>query len=478
MPAVPAPPAITPAPGHPASSVPIFTPGDHGWDDARRAWNLAVDQRPAAVALPRSARDVMTAVTFARGRGLRVAAQGTGHNAAPLGSLDDTVLVKTHAMRRVTVDPLARVARAEAGALWLEVVEAAAEHGLAALACSSRDVGVVGYTLGGGTGWLGRAYGLSANNVEAFELITADGRLVRADACAERDLFWALRGGGGSFGVITAIELRLFPITEVYAGLLWWPADAASRVLPAWRELTQAGLPDEFTTCARLRSFPPTPEVPAPLRGRSFVVIDAIHLGSPAEADALLCPLRALQPVIDTVGIISMPALSHLHGDPEHPVPGVADGLLLATLPREAVDAVLGLAGPGSPPPRLGVEIRHLGGEMRRARPQNGAQAAFDAEYGVFVTGMAPTSETASAAMSAIAAVTSAMSPWAADHTYLNLAETQRDPASFWTPQAYDRLRRIKAAVDPDDIIRANHPVPPAQDPARVLAATNHCSRH
>ena len=132
-------------------------------------------------------------------------------------------------MRRVSIDPAARIARAEAGAVWHEVVEAAAACGLAALAGSSPDVGVVGYTIGGGMSWLGRAYGLSANNVEAIEVVTADGRLVRADACTETDLFWALRGGGGSFGVVTAIELRLFPITEVYAGLLWWPAEPGRR---------------------------------------------------------------------------------------------------------------------------------------------------------------------------------------------------------------------------------------------------------
>ncbi len=197
----------------------ILMPGDPGWDDARRAWNLAVDQLPAAIALPESAHDVAVAIRFARDHGLRVAAQGTGHNARPLGSLDDTVLVKTTRMRQVTIDPVARIARAEAGAVWHEVIEAAAEHGLAALAGSSPDVGVVGYTIGGGISWLGRSYGLAANNVEAIEVVTADGRLVRADACTEPDLFWALRGGGGSFGVVTAIELRLFPITEVYAGL-------------------------------------------------------------------------------------------------------------------------------------------------------------------------------------------------------------------------------------------------------------------
>ena len=446
----------------------ILTPRDPGWDHARSAWDLAVDQRPAAVAMPRSAQDVATAVAFARERGLRVAAQGTGHNAAPLGSLDDTVLVKTSRMRRVAIDPAARIARAEAGAVWLEIVEAAARHGLAGLAGSSPDVGVVGYTLGGGMSWLSRAYGLSANNVEAVELVTADGRLLRADACTERDLFWALRGGGGSFGVVTAIDLRLFPITEVYAGLLWWPADTAPKalqVLHAWRELTRSALPDEFTTCARIINVPQVPDAPRQLRGRSFVVVDVIHLGSPEEADALVAPLRALRPLTDSLAMIPLPALSHLHMDPEHPSSGAGDGLLLSSLSAEAIDMVVRLAGPGSGSPLAAVELRHLGGEMSRARPQNGATAAYDAGYALFAGGPAPTPEAVPAVGSAAAALTSAAAPWAARPTYLNLSETPRDPASFWTPQAYERLRRIKAAVDPLNLIRANHPIPPAPGP-------------
>jgi FAD/FMN-containing dehydrogenase len=455
MPAVLAGPAAT-----------MLTPGDPGWDTERRAWNLAVDQRPAAVAVPRSAQDVVAAVNYARERGLRVAAQGTGHNAASLGPLADTVLVKTHAMRRVAIDPAARIARAEAGAVWLDVVTAAAKHGLAALAGSSPDVGVVGYTLGGGMSWLGRAYGLAANNVEAIELVTADGRMVRADGCVERELFWALRGGGGSFGVVTAIELRLLPITEVYAGLLWWPADAAPRVpqvLHAWRELTQAGLPDEFTTCARLSSFPPAPAVPEPLRGRSFVIVDVIHLGTPAEADALVAPLRDLGPATDTIRMISMPELSRLHPEPQHPVATVADGLLLASLPGDAIDAILRVAGPGAGPLRPVVELRHIGGEMSRARPCSGAQGAYDADYLVGAGLPAATPGAAAAAGPAVAAVMAAVTPWAAARTYLNIAETRRDPAAFWSPCAYDRLRRIKAAVDPHDLIRSNHPIQPAQ---------------
>ena len=451
MPAVLAVPATT-----------ILLPGDPAWDAARQAWSLSVDQQPAAVTLPTSPQDVVDVVRFARWHGLRVAAQGTGHNAAPLGPLADTILVKTERMRRVSIDPVARIARVEAGVVWLEVVEAAARHGLAALAGSSPDVGVVGYTIGGGMSWLGRAYGLSANNVEAIEVVTADGRLVRADACTETDLFWALRGGG-SFGVVTAIELRLFPVTEVYAGQLWWPAEAAAPVLRAWRDLTRSDPPEEFTSAAGLIRFPAVPDVPEQLRGRSFAIITVSHLGAPAEADALLAPLRALGPVTDTVQTIPAAGLSRLHMDPDHPVPSVADWLMLTSLPAEAIEEFARAFGAEAGQALLAAELVHVGGEMNRARPGNGALAAIDADYALFAGGMAPTAQAVSAVGSAVAAVHDALRPWAARQMYLNLADTRRDPASFWTPQAYDRLRRIKAAVDPDDLIRSNHPVPPYQ---------------
>jgi FAD/FMN-containing dehydrogenase len=459
--------SATPAP-------PVLTPADTGWDDARKAWNLAVDQRPAAIAVPTREADVITAVNFARHHGLRVAAQGTGHNAASLGPLDGTVLIKTHRMRQVSIDPVARIASVQAGAVWGDVVGPAAGYGLAGLAGSSPSVGVAGYTLGGGMGWLGRAYGLSANNVERFELVTADGQFRCADPVSEPELFWALRGGGGSFGVVTAIELRLFPVAEAYAGLLWWPIDASGEVLHAWQELTQSGLPDEFTTVFRYMRLPALPDVPEPVRGRWFAVVDAIHLGTPTEADALLGPLRRLRPVADTVQTISMPALSHLHMDPAHPVPSVSNGLMLAGLPAEAVTELIRAAGPQTGSLLQAVELRHVGGEMRRARPGNGALAAVDAEYGLHAVGMAPTPEAAKAVGCGVEAVMSAMAPWAAGQTYLNFTDTSRDPRGFWAPQAYERLRRIKAAVDPADMIRANHPIPPARPEQATVPARDH----
>ena len=186
----------------------VFVPGDHGYDEARQAWNLVADQRPAVVVLAGSAADVPHAVRFARAHRLRIAPQGTGHGAVPLEPLEGTMLLKTSRLWRVHINPATHTARAEAGALWQDVTVPASQHGLAALAGTSANVGVTGYTLGGGLGWLARRYGLAANSVTAVELVTPDGRLALADAAHEPDLFWAVRGGG-SVGVVTAIEMLL-----------------------------------------------------------------------------------------------------------------------------------------------------------------------------------------------------------------------------------------------------------------------------
>jgi FAD binding domain len=441
----------------------VILPGDRGFDEARRAWNLAVDQRPAAVVFPESAADVAAAVRYAAERGLRIAAQGTGHNAGPLGPLGDTVLLRTGRMRGIRIDPLARMARIEAGVVWLDAVHAAARHGLATLAGSSPDVGVAGYTLGGGMSFLGRNYGLTANNVLAIEMVTADGRLVRADHEHETDLFWALRGGGGSFGVVTALEFRLFPLTHAYAGVLWYPAERGSEVLHAWGELTRSGPPDELTTVGRFLNLPPIPQIPEQIRGKSFVIVEVYHIGDPAQADDLLTPLRALGPVNDTIATVPVPALSHLHMDPEEPVPGAGDGLMMDRLPAEAIDAFVAAAGPGAPFPLLSAEVRQLGGEFSRRRPGNGALAALDAQYVLYAVGMTPVPGLAAPVMAQVEAIKQALAPWVASQMYLNFAETQHPAAPFWTEQAYQRLCRIKADVDPGDMIRSNHPVPPAR---------------
>jgi FAD/FMN-containing dehydrogenase len=322
----------------------LVLPHDPGWNDARRAWNLAVDQRPAAVAIPKTAEEAAAVVRWARSRGLRIAAQGTGHGASAMGSLAHTVLVKTWGMRGIEIDPDARRARVEAGVLWAELSEAAAKHGLAGLAGTSPDVGVVGYTLGGGLSWLGRRHGLAANSVTAVELINADGEHVPVDSENEADLFWALRGGGGAFGLVTALELELYPISEVYAGVLFFPAERGAEVLGAWRRWIE-DVPDELTSVGRFLNFPPLPELPEHLRGRSFVVVEAVYLGDEESGAQLLRPIRELDPVMDTVATIPVEQVSKVHMDPEHPVPGAGDGMLLTDFPEEAIDSIVRLAG-------------------------------------------------------------------------------------------------------------------------------------
>jgi hypothetical protein len=191
---------------------------------------------------------------------------------------------------------------------------------------------VVGYTLGGGIGWLARRHGLACSSVLAVEAVTADGQAVRVDADGEPDLFWALRGGGGSFAIVTALEFALYRVAEVYAGALFWPLERAGEVLHTWRELVAAA-PDELTSLGRLMQFPPTPEVPEPFRGRAFVLVEAAYCGPEADGAALLQPLRELGPETDTLATIPPDGLSELHLDPPQPVPNAGDGMLLSELP-------------------------------------------------------------------------------------------------------------------------------------------------
>src|SRR5918996_3612464 len=214
----------------------IVLPGDDEWDAARQAFNVLVDQRPVAVAFPVDERDVAAVVNYARRHGLRIAPQATGHNAGPLGSLDGTILVHTSTLTGVSIDPAARRVRVGSGIKWEKITPGLSELGLAGLHGSSPDVGVAGYSLGGGIGWLARRYGLQTNSLIAVELVTADGELVRVDEEHDPDLFWALRGGGGNFGVVTALEFELYPVQHAYAGWLAWDWRAAEPVLKRWSQ--------------------------------------------------------------------------------------------------------------------------------------------------------------------------------------------------------------------------------------------------
>jgi FAD binding domain len=436
----------------------VLAPADHGWDAARQAFNTDVDQQPASIAIPADAVDVISAVRYAARHGLRVAPQRTGHNAAPLGDLTDVLLLRTDALDGVEMDEAARRVRVGAATRWEQVTPQLSELGLAALHGSSPDVGIVGYSLGGGIGWLARKHGMQTNAVTAVDLITADGRLVRTDHDHEPELFWALRGGGGNFGVVTAIEFEVLPVRELYAGALFYPLEQTADVLHAWTELLPH-LPEEITSWASVLHFPPLPELPEAFRGRSFAVVMAAFLGSEADGRALLAPLRGLRPTIDTFAMQPPGGLGELAMDPRDPLPYRSTHALLDSLSATAIEDIAELAGPGSP--LAMVQLRHMGGALARPEPGAGARATLPGEICVFGLGVVPEAAAEPAVLSALDRLSASVAGQRVGD-YPNFVEDRVDTRSFFDDVTWQRLRRVKALYDPQDLFRANHRISPA----------------
>jgi hypothetical protein len=447
----------------------LLRPGQRGWEEASRAWNLSVDQQPAAIGLPRSADDVVALMAFARERGLRVAPQATGHSAACLAPLEDSLLLRTSRMRAVAIDAQARRATVGAGAVWSDVTAPADSLGLAALAGSAPDVGVVGYTLGGGLSWLSRRYGLAANSLRRAEVVTADGRRLDVDEDHEAELFWALRGGGGSYAIVTELEFALHPVSEIYAGALFWPLERAAEVLTAWSTWVSQ-LPDELTSVARLLRIPPMPELPPTLGGRNFVAVEAAFIGSRRDGEHLMAPLRALRPELDTCAAVSPHALGHLHMDPPEPVPTSGDGIMLSTLTPAAIDNLLDVAGATVDSSLLCTDLHHLGGALARERTGRGAVSWLDAQFAVFAVGITPDQDTYQRVDDHVDAVQDALRRWEARRTYANFAERPRRGDHLFGESTHQRLRTIKGIYDPDDVIHANHPVRPARSSSAAIS--------
>ncbi|HEU5483336.1 MAG TPA: FAD-binding oxidoreductase [Microlunatus sp.] len=443
------------------TSCPVHLPTDPGYDDARLAWNRAVDQRPAAVAEPRNAHDVSRLVRLAAEHGLRVAPQTTGHNAGPLAQrgLDDVLVLKTAALSSVTIDPVRRVARVGGGTIWDPAVNAAAEYGLAALHGSSPDVGIAGYSLGGGIGWYARSLGLAANHVTAAEVVIGDGTIVRTDAAHDPELFWALRGGGGNFGVVTALEFSLFDIASAYAGMMIFDISRAEEVLRRWSAWA-VDAPEQVTTAFRVLHLPPLPELPPFLSGRSVVVIDGAVLASDDRADRILADLRALKPEVDTFLRMPAPALTRLHMDPEGSGSGMSGAAMLRELPDAGIDAFLGAVADRSSTSVMMGELRQLGGALSRPRAGGGAVSHFDGQFLAFAGGMVLSADTALRVGADCAAFTGALAPWTGGRPYLNFVEDAVDTRAGFDRASWRQLVGIRSVVDPNGTFAANHQVP------------------
>lgn len=427
----------------------LSIPGADGYDTARLPWNRVTDQHPIAVAEPTTAAEIAAIVQDAAASGLRVVVQSTGHGAGPLRGRDlsQTILVSLRRMRDVTVDAAARTATAQGGAVWHDVLAAATPHGLTAAHGSAGDVGVVGYTLGGGMSFYSRRHGLAVNSVRRMRVVTATGQIVTASPRENSDLFWALRGGGSAFGIVTEIELDLLEYPDVFAGLLLWDGSRAADVARAWATWTTAA-PETATTSLRIMHFPPLPELPPFIAGRSVVAIDGVILESDAAAAALLAPLRALQPELDTVARIPAAELTAMHMDPPEPSAAVSDHAMLTGIDDAFLDALVDAAFDARP---MISEVRHCGGALARTVPGAGAVGAVAGEYLLTALAVVPTPEAVPGGVAATHAVVEALRPWHGQGLAITFVDMPgRDLTPAFTDPA--RLEALRAAGDPQGV--------------------------
>lgn len=428
----------------------VLLPGHDGYAAATAGFNLALTKRPEMVVMASSTDDVVAAVKYAAAAGMKVCVQATGHGSG--GAATSGLLINTSRMRTLIIDPDTGTARAGAGVRWREVITAAAPHGLAPLCGSSPDVSVVGLTLGGGMGPMGRTFGFAADHVLSLELVTATGQLLDITPAAEPDLFWALRGGKCSVGVVTAIEFALMPVRDYYGGAIYYPGMAAEAVLHAFRTWAPT-LPPESTTSVALLRLPDVEEVPPPLRGQFCVSLRYVHIGDDQRGAALLAPMRAAaEPLVDLVARTPYAAIGTVHQDPEGPLPAWDRGLLLRELPSEAIRAVLQVAGPDVDVPLIMVELRLLGGALAHEQGAANAVGGRDAAFALTVVGPFP-EPLRQAVTHAGAAVLAAVKPWATGGTQINFqgdATTEEEVRHAWPEATWQRLRDLKRARDPE----------------------------
>ena len=436
----------------------VTGPGDEGYDGARGAWNLVADQRPAAVVHASGEDDVAAVVRFAAEHGVKVAPQATGHGAVALPPLGDAILLRTERLAGLSVDPGARTARVEPGAKWGPVSDAAGEHGLVGLGGSSPVVGVTGYTLGGGLGWLAREHGLASNQVIAAELVTGTGEHVRVDAESDPELFWSLRGGGGP-GVVTALEFSLLPLATSYAGSIAFDAEHAPAVFAGFMEWA-ATAPRAVTSMIRFLTLPPIPPVPEELRGRPLVDISLAYAGGAAEGEPVVAPLRGLAPLVyERLAEIPAADLCRMAGDPEDPVPGLGGHAMLGALDDDAVAAFIAAAGPGSGSPLVAAGLRHLGGALAEAPAGAGALGALDGDWALFMVGVPMTPELGEAIVGHQQRVIDALAPVRREHVYANFQDPPTPASALFDAATVDRLRAVRDRIDPGRVVMAKHPL-------------------
>ncbi|NRQ32263.1 FAD-binding oxidoreductase [Nonomuraea sp. NN258] len=439
-----------------ATPVQFILPGRPGYDD-RLGINRAVESQPAYVVGASDEDDVVAAVCLAweQDRAIGVLATGHGPSVRP----DQAVLVNTSRMNGVKVVPCDRSAWIEAGARWRQVLLQTTPHGLAPLNGSSPNVGAVGYTTGGGAGLLGRRHGFAADHVRRLRVVTADGRIRDVSADSDPDLFWAVRGGKDNFGIVVGMEVELFPVARLYGGGLYFPAEATADVLRAYAEWTGA-VPEEMSSSVLLSTYPDAPGVPEPLRGRYVTHVRIAYSGEEGGAD-LVEPLRAIgDRLVDSVRDLPYGEVGSIHHEPvDAPYQAFDRNLLLRELDAAAVDTLLAHAGPAAAPPFV-TELRHFGGAYARPPATPNCVGGRDAAFSLY-TG------STQGDFGARDRLLAAMRPWSTGGISLNFAGVEDARPELvraaYDPGDYERLIRLKAVYDPENLFRVNFNIPPKE---------------
>ena len=440
----------------------LITRSDDGYEDARRVLNAMIDRRPSAIVRCTQPGDVGAAVDFARENQLDVAVRGGGHSVPGFGTVDDGVVVDLTGMQDVLVDPDRRTARAQGGATWGVFNDATHAHGLATTGGIVSTTGVGGLTLGGGIGYLARGFGFSCDNLVSAEVVTADGRSLLASESENEDLFWAIRGGGGNFGVVTSFEFRLHPVTEIYGGPMFFEVDDAATVLRVYRDLI-ADAPEEFGGFPAWQIAPPLPFIPEDRHGDTFLAFIAFWAGDVGEGERCLKPLRdAAQVVAEHVGPMPYPALNSAF-DALYPA-----GLqhywkanFVTELTDEAIEAHLE-HGPKVPAVNSTVHIYPINGACNRVASDATAFAYRDATYATVIVGIWPDPADNEANIAWVRDYYDATAPLSEEGGYINfMADDDQDRIEANYKGNYERLVDVKRKYDPENLFHLNQNIRP-----------------
>ena len=435
---------------------PVLGPGDVGWDRARSPWAVAVDQRPLAVVQVADAHDVEAAVRWAVSNGRQVSAQPVGHGA--YDALEGVLLLRTRALNAIEVDVAGGTVTVGAGVKVGELLAALQGTGWTFLAGSNGDPTVVAMTIGGGLSWFGRAHGMTANRVLRADLVDAHGHSRQVSAAADPDLFWAVRGGGGDFGIITSLKLELVPGPQLYGGQLMWPVEQMAAVLAAFREVTTSA-PEQLSLWYATMRFPPLPVIPEPLRGRAFAAVAVAFLGLEDAGRDLLGPLREVPGLaLDTLAPMAMEDLGQITAEPVDPTPVMQQSMLLHDLDDDLIADLTAVVGPDSGSPLMMLQIRHLGGALARPDTDGGACGHLVDPYLLFALGVPAVPALVGALQNSFVRLAQAVGGHTDGSTVANFLEPGGDLGRIWPPQTRHRLAQIKQRVDPQSVFRSNRP--------------------